>query len=202
MNDAISLVETFVKAAAWPLFFLYLLYRFEGAFREILVAMRTRIERGDPFRIGTRGIEFPKLPPKGSRSTSSSQSVEVLNRNQVKKESNTGVVTADGKIANVDELGINLVHTARATRARDELGRTLDQVRIFLVGAEEGDPELDRVEKVMYRHWSLTPPDPVITRRKDKFALELQVWGEFNVTAYIYLKGAPEPVLLQRYINL
>jgi len=202
MKDAISLLETFIKAAAWPLFLLYILYRFESTFRGILAAMRDRIERGDPFRIGTRGIEFPKLPPKGSRASSPSQSSEVLNQNQVKKESNTGVVTSDGKIANADELGINLVHTARATRERDELGRSLYEVRMFLVGAKEGDPELDRVEKVMYRHWSLTPPDPVITSRNDKFTLELQVWGEFNVTAYVYLKDAAEPVLLQRYINL
>jgi transcription initiation factor IIF auxiliary subunit len=66
----------------------------------------------------------------------------------------------------------------------------------------EDDSDLDAVGRVVY-HLHPTFRDPIreITNRETKFQLQTAAWGQFNLTAEVYLRVAAEPLRLERYIN-
>lgn len=197
VGNWLSLLQTALVSLTWPTLLAIILLRYRVVLIGLFDAIRVRIERGDTIEAGPRGI---KLESRGAADPLHPSLVvgevgENLKGRPLTKDRPQSPVPKKGNGEN--DLGIYLVHTAR--RSRDP--KFPFRVRVFLEGRSEDNIELNQVHKVVYHHWSLSEQDPVITDRKTNFELPLQVWGEFNIAADVYLQGKPEPLKLQRYLN-
>jgi hypothetical protein len=154
-----------------------------------LSAVQERIQAGDPFEAGPF-----KMDSSGRRSKVTGREEELDPRTSEPNEPSEPV---DSEENSESDSGIYLVHTFRRVKDPQFPWR----VRIFLEGASEDNLELERVDRVAYRHSSLDPPNPETKDKDTNFELRLSVWGQFNISADVYLKGKPEPLRLQRYLN-
>ncbi|MFE7529827.1 pYEATS domain-containing protein [Kitasatospora sp. NPDC057542] len=96
---------------------------------------------------------------------------------------------------------LHLAHTARADGSRPTNSRPYFRIRVYLASFDAAD--LDRVTKVVYHlHPTFPEPDRTVTDRSTDFGLVVLAWGEFNLTADVYLAGQRKPVRLERYLNI
>ncbi|MFI9788919.1 pYEATS domain-containing protein [Kitasatospora sp. NPDC051984] len=96
---------------------------------------------------------------------------------------------------------LHLAHTARADGSRSTKSRPYFRIRVYLASFDAAD--LDRVTKVVYHlHPTFPQPDRTVTDRSTDFGLVVLAWGEFNLTADVYLAGRRKPVRLERYLNI
>ncbi len=191
VTDLIPLFETALKALAWPVLIAILAFPYRRAFGGLLDAIRLRVEAGDPFEAGTSGVKLK------------------LGRSIVANEVTAGTTAVVESIAKTEERTSNpqssrprvyLIHTARRARDLDRGESQYYRFRISLEGDEESD--LDPVARVVYHlHPTFRNPVREITNRETKFQLQTAGWGQFNLTAEVYLKAMVEPLRLERYIN-
>lgn len=177
MNNFIPLLQTLV----WPIFVLLLLFWARRHVRQLLDAIRIRIERGDTFEAGTSGVKLTSV---------------VRSEGQGGK----GGVSRETGITSIDSEGIYLVHKARRDRSLDSDGQQIYRLRIFL----ETDPSvsLSRVSKVVYHlHPTFPNPEQEVTDPETQFELVTYAWGQFNLKAEVYLRDRTEPLMLERYLN-
>ncbi|MGW3202138.1 caspase, EACC1-associated type [Streptomyces sp. NPDC001118] len=96
---------------------------------------------------------------------------------------------------------LHLAHTARADGSRSTNGRPYFRIRVYIASFETTD--LDRVTRVEYHlHPTFPEPDRTVTDRSTDFGMVVLAWGEFNLTADVYLAGRRAPVRLERYVNI
>jgi hypothetical protein len=147
----------------------------------MLTAIADRIRSGASFKAGIGGIEIGAVqaPP-----------------------STTKTLTAAEDTRTVDDLPHAIYMTHRATRdaSLDRGGLQYYRLRIAL---DADEPELlDEVEKVIYHlHPTFRDPDRTVTDRRSNFAIGTAAWGEFNMTAEVFLRSGKPKLVIERYID-
>ncbi|MGW1774709.1 pYEATS domain-containing protein [Streptomyces sp. NPDC002104] len=183
----------FLQALIWPALVLILTFKFRAGLGRLVEAINSRVEHGDSFEAGASGIRLgPSSPPTPTGAEPQPGAQPVLE-----------VPPSQAELTEVPtELAprVHLVHSAHRAGAIDRNGYRYFQLRISLEG--DSDADLDRVTKVVYHlHPTFRDPDRTITDRAGGFELTTAAWGTFNLTADVYVRGATEPIRLERYLN-
>jgi len=95
---------------------------------------------------------------------------------------------------------LELIHTSNIIRLVPAGSRRIShEFKIYLVGDKEA---LDKVAKVEY-HLDPTFKRPLMVSsdRNNRFGIGLKVWGEFKITADVYMTGDPVPRTFERYLD-
>lgn len=198
-------VFSLLVALVWPSFILLLLYLVRKSILPILEAIRTRIEAGDAFEAGTSGVKLGQSTtgyiPKGESRTV--MSVDGISEKVplAKKEQAENHPKEESKEKSEPEVPrVYVVHKARRDKSLDRGEYEYYSLRIFLETDEEED--LAWISYVVYHlHQSFPKPDRTIRDRDTQFELRTSAWGQFNLTADVYLKGSEKPLRLERYLN-
>lgn len=187
-----SAYASLFEALVWPLFLLILIFLSRKRLALILEAVRKRIEAGHSVSVGRSLFELgsgPKLSP--AEPPSASTAAET---NEEDGQEDLGEGEAP------ENPGLYLAHQAERDSSLDRDGEEYYRIQIYL----ESDPDvdLDIVSKVVYH---LHPDFKVQSRTRrnpeDWFELRVQAWGQFALTADVYLKGTEVPLRLDRYLN-
>ncbi len=207
MKDWIPLIQTAVQAVlAWPLVVLVLAYIFRDRLLKIVDAIRVRIESGDPFEAGTSGVKLGQSPgasltkPRIVGDFYAVTGPGFKAAGEAKEGGERTPAPQSSSLIGVAPPSVYLVHTARRARDLDQGERQYYRLRIFLEGEE--DTDLDCVARVVYHlHPTFPSPTRVVNERETNFELRTVAWGQFSLTADVYLRGETEPLTLQRYLN-
>ncbi|MFG2971070.1 MULTISPECIES: pYEATS domain-containing protein [unclassified Streptomyces] len=183
----------FLQALIWPGVVLTLALTFRARLGRLIEAINSRVERGDSFEAGASGIRLgPSAPqtPTGVEPQPGAQ--PVLEVPPPLAELTEGSNDAAPRV--------HLVHTAHRDSGLDKDGYRYFRLRIGLEG--DRDSDLDRVAKVVYHlHPTFRDPDRTVTNRSTGFELTTAAWGNFSLTADVYVKGDAEPIRLERYLD-
>jgi len=177
MNAFFSLLSELV----WPVFFLYLIFLARDELMRTLRAIRFRVEKGDELSAGPSGLKLGSSPA----TTVSDQDEEQQDDGLKEEKANPGIY---------------LVHKTKRDQTLDRDGYEYFRFRIFL--ENDDGANLGIVEKVIYHlHPTFPDPDRQIDNPDTKFELRTYGWGQFNLTADVYIKGWKKPLCLERYLN-
>jgi uncharacterized membrane protein YeaQ/YmgE (transglycosylase-associated protein family) len=95
----------------------------------------------------------------------------------------------------IDPYEIFLVHTAAL-----EKGSNVWTLHITVETRDIAD--LQKVREVRYiLHPTFNPSEEVRTATGDRFALDINAWGEFMLRAQVYFHGHQHPIELTRFLN-
>ncbi|MES2154351.1 MAG: pYEATS domain-containing protein [bacterium] len=110
-----------------------------------------------------------------------------------------GMATTQIERQDIVGQSLYLVHAVgAATKDRD--GQQRRDITVALDA--DVDELLSRVDRVVYHlHPTFPDPDREVRDRRTNFQLKTRAWGQFNLTADVYVKGLDEPVHLMRYLN-
>jgi hypothetical protein len=187
----------FLQSLVWPVFIGLLLFFFRGWFRELLDAIRKRVETGSEMSVGPGGFTLgsaPKLEEPKVENNPTPQMVERFVEESRK--------TAPQREATLDmSKYFQLVHSATLNPGSiDRQGRAFYTIQVRL---EADSPELmQRVLKVVYHlHPTFPNPDREVSDRQSSFELLTAGWGQFNLSADVYFDDNSQPLRLFRYIN-
>ncbi len=88
--------------------------------------------------------------------------------------------------------GLAIDYTSRLIKKTKPGSKKIShEFKIYATGSQE---DLEKIEKVVYHlHETFKNPDMTVTNRTSNFGIGLRVWGEFEITADIYLKGESKP---------
>jgi hypothetical protein len=198
MTEWIPLLQTLV----WPIFITIFILFARPQIVQILKSIATRIERGDPFQAGPSGLSLGSSEPKLTRldevNEKPSLSVEVSTETSISTEQRPEIQQTSKSPKQYENV-LYLIHSVSAPRVdTDGIERRAVQV---IVDADS-ESILDNIEKVVYHlHPTFPNPDREVTDRKRRFELKTRAWGEFNLSADVYLKGYEEPLKLNRYLS-
>ncbi|MFZ0890277.1 MAG: pYEATS domain-containing protein [Candidatus Binataceae bacterium] len=198
MKDWIPLFQTALEALTWPLIIAAVAFRYRRAVGRLLDAIRLRVEAGDPFEAGTSGVKLGE----GHRIVAKELVGTAAVDESVVQSEQYPEGTAKDASTNLqsNRSRLYLIHTARRARDLDQGEYQYYRLRISLEG--EDDSDLDAVRRVAYHlHPTFRDPTREITNRETNFQLQTAAWGQFNLTAEVYLKAAVQPLRLERYIN-
>lgn len=178
MKEWIPLLQSLV----WPAFLMIVLVWARNPLLGILALITRRIKEGAGLRAGPFEMSesSAKLPV-----TLEPSEAPTDEANQQQRE---------------DDLGFYIAHKARRDGSLDRGEFEYYRLRIYL----EWDPGVDDslVAKVVYHLPEGFPlRDPEITDPNKQFEFRTAAWGQFNITAEVYLRGRGEPIELQRYLN-
>jgi hypothetical protein len=198
MTEWIPLLQTLV----WPIFITIFIFFARPQIVQILKSIATRIERGDPFQAGPSGLSLGSSEPKLTRLDEVNEkplpSVEVNAKKPITTEGHSKPHQASKSPSQYENV-LYLIHSVSAPRV-DTDGIERRAVQVILDGDSESI--LDNVEKVIYHlHPTFENPDREVANRKKRFELKTRAWGEFNLTADVYMKGYEEPLKLSRYLS-
>jgi len=121
-----------------------------------------------------------------------------LDSANIEAQENYKEIDDNGLPSELGEL-IYLVHSVSAPRVDSD---GVERRGIQVIVDSFSDRVLDEIEKVEYHlHPSFPNPVRVITDRERRFELKTRGWGEFNLSANVYIKKYEKPLTLYRYIN-
>jgi hypothetical protein len=189
-----------IQALLWPLFFAVLIIVFQKYLKEILESIRSRIESGDGFSAGTSGIKLePTEGGKAAEGESQNGQPDVIPQFEKGQSRRMNLIDSKGVVPQAVS-GIFLVHASKRDRSLDKGEYQYYRLKISVDAEVESD--LDLIEKVVYHlHPTFKNPDREISDRESNFAFTTIAWGQFLLTAEIYLKGNSNPMVVDRYIN-
>jgi hypothetical protein len=199
MEKVIPLLQSLV----WPVSILAVIFWGRRHVVGLLEAIRTRIEAGDTLEAGTSGL---KLTASGGvvRDSGPQQAIDATHLAGGSAPPVTNPVEEQKKSQSQDDQaespGYYVVHKARRDRSLDRGDYEYYRLRIFL----ETDPGVDlaRVKKVVYHlAEGFRKPTRTITDPDTQFELRTWAWGQFNLSADVYLMDRPKPLKLERYLN-
>lgn len=88
-----------------------------------------------------------------------------------------------------------LVHTATPLKGSERW-------RILVTVETRDLKDIRKIREVRYiLHPSFNPSEQVTNSVADRFALQIDVWGEFVIHALVYFEGQNKPVRVSRYLN-
>jgi hypothetical protein len=95
---------------------------------------------------------------------------------------------------------IYMMHRTSRDPSLDRDGLQYHRIRISL---DADTPHLlDEVERVVYHlHPTFRNPERQSENRDERFEITTVAWGEFNMTADVYLRDRGAPLIIERYIN-
>lgn len=192
----------FFQTLVWPIFITIFILFARPQIIEILKSIARRIERGDPFQAGPGGFSLGSSEPKLTRLD------EVVKKPLVNVEGNPEIPATPEhhpEIAMVTrrpaqyENVLYLVHSVSAPRVDTD---GVERRAIQVVLDADSENLLNDVEKVVYHlHPTFPNPDIETNNRKQRFELNTRAWGEFNLSADVYIKNYEEPLKLSRYLS-
>jgi hypothetical protein len=199
MEKTIPLLQSLV----WPIFILVLVFWWRRHVVGLLEAIRTRIEAGDTFEAGTSGL---KLTPARALVGDSGPQQPIDAAHLARESRSPGTDSTEEETESqaqdnqTDNPGYYVVHKVRRDKSLDKDDYEYYRLRIFL----ETDPGVDlaEVERVVYhlaegfKRPTRTAADP-----DTQFEIRTRAWGQFNLTAEVYLRDRTQPLRLERYLN-
>jgi hypothetical protein len=187
----------FLQSLIWPIFIGLLLVFFRGWFRELLDAIKKRIESGSEMSVGPQGFTLGSAPKLEEPKGESTPATQVLKRFD---EESKKIVSQKETTLDMSKY-FQLVHSANLSpESSKRQGRPYYTIQVWL---EANSPELmQRVSKVVYHlHPTFPNPDREINDPKGGFELITAGWGQFNLSADVYFDDNSKPLRLFRYIN-
>lgn len=180
-----------LQAAMWPLVLLALVIWFGRDIGRIVSAMATRIEQGDDFEVGSSGVKMKPshvaqaTAPAGTQDTPITKAVDGI---------------PAGNPSDSVPHDFYLVHSARRDSRLDRGDREYYGLRIWIEADEPAT--LAAIESVTYfLHPSFVDPIRVVSDPSGGFLLATRAWGQFLLSASVKFHDAPEPVMIERYLN-
>lgn len=209
MNESkqskLSIYMPLIQQLSKYAFFLLCLIIFASRVITLLDATEQRLLSGGEISIGPSGIKFgeaPKMPPQTASVSKRGYFVDPLsnigtNHDTTKRSpvqgAPTRVPTKAIEVGTPIEESLHLVHGA----AKQKSDYTVK------VKLESTNPDAMRsVQKVIYHlHNSFQDPMREVTNGSNGFELSFTAWGQFEIKAYIYVKGKSQPIELRRWLN-
>jgi hypothetical protein len=194
MEEWIPLLQSLI----WPLFIGLLILAFRGWFRELLEAIKKRVESGSEVSVGPGGFSLGQAPKLDQPAEESVSAPEVFERYAM--ESSKISPEQKESALEISKLFRILHAAAYNPEVSQQQGRPFYTIRAWL---ESDSPELlERVSKVVY-HLHPTFPDPEreTSDQASNFEMTTYGWGQFNLSADVHFKDGSEPLKLFRYIN-
>lgn len=203
----------FLQSLVWPVFLVVCLVCTRTEVKSILTCIKSRIERGDPLKIGTSGISLGESQRRIPLDALPTQSKDQKTTNvEEATDSNKKDVyfLADDETKAIDTAKpsdsptqykdtIYLSHKVTEWSV-DSDGVPRCDIRVILVANR--DDVLNKVERVVYHlHPTFPNPDREIRDREHNFELQTRAWGQFTISADIYFAGYKNPLTLHRYLN-
>jgi hypothetical protein len=191
MDATVKLIQVLV----WPIFLAVFLWIARHQVRAVLATLKQKIDTASTVKIGSSGLEIgaqlapddthrPPEPDKAPHTTTSKGAADIR-----------GNVDSDAQL----EPSIHVAHTAVRDPSLDRGSLEYYRLSIFLTASET---DLRKVSRVVYHlHPSFPDPDRTVSTRSNDFALETAAWGQFNLTADVYLRNSETPLHLGRYLN-
>ena len=189
----------FRQSLVWPTFIALCAVVFRSRLSAVLDAVRVRVERGDAFEAGTSGIKLGAAATPTISGSAPEKGAQALPRTTELAPSATPEAEAPPSSRPAGPT-YYLVHKARRDRSLDRGDARYYRIGVYLDSDEPAD--LEAVTKVVYHlHPTFPNPDRVVSDADTSFRMDTSAWGEFNMTADVHLKGAKDPIHLQRYLN-
>lgn len=198
MKDWIPLFQTIIESALPLLFITILVIILWKKLHFIIDSLVVRIQKGAPVKLGSLldvGAA-PKGLQSGKVSTATSEGTE---------GSGTPEKVKEGLLQHKYPPEINedlyLVHAVKETRPYTGPGTGRWMVRVYVEAYEE-EKQLDEIIRVTYRLHDTFMKKVIATEDRDKaFELWINIYGEFNLIAYVERKDKPS-FWLTRYLDL
>jgi hypothetical protein len=198
MKDWIPLFQTIIESALPLIFLMVVVILFWRKLHLVIEALVVRIQKGAPVKLGS--LLDVGTAPKGVRSgrvrTATSEGAE---GSGTPEEIKNGLLKHEYSPEISEEL--YLVHSVQETRPYSGPGTGLWLVRAYLE-AYEDEKQLDEIVRVTYRLHETFSERVITTEARDKaFELWMNIYGEFNLIAYVERKNKPA-FWLTRYLDL
>jgi len=197
MTEWIPFFQTMVETALPLIFALILVVIFWKKAQLIVDALVIRIQAGAPIKVGSVDIgAVPEALRRGAAMTATSEGAQGSGApDDVKK------VLQSRQYPPIITDELYIVHATQETRryTGPRTGRWL--VRAY-VEAYEDEKLLDEITRVTYRLHDSFRDNVISTEARDKsFELWIDIYGEFNLIAYVERKNKPA-YWLTRYLDL
>lgn len=188
----------FLQSLVWPVFLGSLIYVFRDWFKEILDAIKRRIDEGSELGVGPTGLTLgsaPRLPndptPEEIIDDGETEPTppDLLEREQAIEQ----------KEATDPLESLQLVHRTSFLRVKND--RNYYRIVVSISAAtSEVLSEVDRV--VYFLHRTFKNPVREVRNVDQNFALKTAAWGEFTIRADVYIKERVDPIRLSRYVDI
>jgi len=188
---------TILPSLLWFVFAIAMVLLFWRTLRDVLLALATRIQAGAELVVGPVSIGPPPagLGAKTDKGATAEGVGGLAPAGDVEERLRERRYPPEIS----DEL--YLLHVSQVMRPYTGAGTGLWRVRAF-VEAYEDQSLLDEIERVTYRLHDTFVKKVVATEAREKaFELWINIYGEFNLIAYVERNGKP-PLWLTRYIDL
>jgi len=198
MKDWIPLFQTIIQSVLPILFATVLVIIFWKKLQLIIEALVVRIQKGAPVKVGSlfdigaapKGIQSGRVGTATSEGTQGSGTPEDVKARLLNRKYPT----------EIDEE-FYLVHKIQEVRPYTGPGTGRWLVRAY-IEAYEDEKHLDDILRVSYRLHDTFSEKVIATEARDKsFELWINIYGEFNLIAYVERKNKP-PFWLTRYLDL
>ena len=188
----------FLQSLVWPAFFGIIIFAFKDWFKEVLNAIKRRIEEGGELGVGPSGLTLgaaPRLPDDPTPEeiiddgdTKSADPALLEREKEIERKKSTDPFES-----------LHLVHRTSFLRVKN--GRDYYRIVVSLSAAE---PDLlSQVGRVVYfLHRTFRNPVREVQDAQNNFALKTAAWGEFTIRADVYAENRAEPIRLSRYIDI
>ena len=188
---------TILPSLLWFLFAVVMVLLFWRTLRDVLLALAARIQAGAELAVGPVSIG---PPPAGlGAKTENGATAEGVGGVTAPVDVEDLLLARQYPAQITDEL--YLVHVSQVIRPFTGAGTGLWRVRVF-VEAYDDQSLLDGIQRVTYRLHDTFVKKVVATEAREKaFELWVNIYGEFNLVAYVEREGKP-PLWLTRYIDL
>lgn len=198
MTDWIPLLQTLIETGLPLIFLVILVVVFRKRMERIADALVERIIAGAPIKVGSVDIgAIPEAILSGKAKLATSEGTQGSGTpEEIKKK----LQERDYPPSITDE--IYLVHVAQETQRYTGPRTGRWSVRVY-VEAYKDDELLDEITRVTYRlHDTFGAGNVIATEARDKaFELWVDIYGEFNLVAYVERKNKPA-LWLTRYLDL
>lgn len=179
-----------LQSLVWPAFIVAGVAYFREDVRTLLDTTRHRLGQGGAFKLGPGGIELGEIQsaPRAAVAAGAGH------------EASTAIAAPERR--RIDGLPHSIYMTHWASRAPDLDSGGLPYYRLRIALDADVIDELNTVERVVYHlHPTFRNPDRESSDRRSAFEIRTAGWGEFNMTAEIFRRGEPSPLVVERYIN-
>ncbi len=197
MTDWIPLFQTLIETGLPLIFLVILVVVFRKRMERIADALVERIIAGAPIKVGSVDIgAIPEALRSGESKTATSEGAQGSGTSEdIKKK----LQARDYPPILTDE--IYLVHVAQETQRYTGPRTGRWSVRAY-IEAYEDEALLDEITRVTYRLHDSFTNKVIATEARDKaFELWVDIYGEFNLVAYVERKNKPA-LWLTRYLDL
>jgi prokaryotic YEATS domain len=183
----------FLQDLIWPIFIAFMFLLNRSWFKELLDTVNKRIKEGGELNIGPSGISVGKAPVLPEKVDNH----DIID-DGYKPEPDEEEPAVEAEPVSMEDT-LSLAHRTYFWKMKN--GRAY--YRILINTHAENDELKSKIEKVVYHlHSTFKNPTRIVTTKDNDFLLKTAAWGEFVARADVYLKDNPNPVKLNRYLDI